>query len=120
MRRHALNCLPFEACGLLAIDEEGRIRMSYPLTNAVASPSAFTVEPREHFGAVMHAERRGWAIGGVFHSHPGGTAELSPTDLDQPHAPEWVHVVAGFVPHLHLRVWRIAGGRPLEVPILAD
>lgn len=91
--------------------------MVYPLTNAADSSVRFTIEPREQFGALTHAERCGWEIGGVFHSHPGGEAILSPTDVSQPHDPAWVHVVVGLRPGTHLRAWRIESGRPVEVPI---
>src|SRR5690606_36985187 len=39
--RHAEMCRPNEACGLVAIDGEGRLVMAYPLTNAEASPVRF-------------------------------------------------------------------------------
>lgn len=91
--------------------------MVYPLTNSADSSVRFTIEPREHFGALMHAERSGWEIGGVFHSHPGGEAILSPNDVSQPHDPSWVHVVVGLRPDAHLRAWRIEEGRPVEVRI---
>lgn len=112
MIRHAVNCLPEEACGLLAVDEPRRVRMVYPLTNSQHSATSFTIEPREHFGALRHAEQSGWNLGGVFHSHPQGTAELSSTDLDQPHDPDWFHVVVGFVPRLEIRGWSIVKGVP--------
>lgn len=81
--------------------------MAYPLTNTAASATGFTIAPREHFGALRHAERRGWEIGGVFHSHPGGTATLSAVDLAQPHDPDWFHLVVGFSPDLQVRTWWI-------------
>lgn len=111
-------CHPRECCGLLATDREGRLRMVYSLTNAADSSVRFTIEPREHFGALMHAESRGWEIAGVFHSHPGGDALLSPTDLSQPHEPEWLHVIVGLRPDTHLRAWRIEGGRAVEVRLI--
>nr|MBO2500672.1 M67 family peptidase [Acidimicrobiia bacterium] len=117
--RHAEACLPDECCGLLAVDAVGRIRFVYPLTNADPSPTTFTIAPEEHFAALRHAERHGWEIGGVFHSHPKGPPELSEVDLAQPHDPDWIHVVVGFVPEPAVRAWRIRGGEPAEVPILA-
>ncbi len=114
---HAHFCLPNEACGLLAVDHNGLIRMVYSLDNSESSPDRFTIEHRQHFGAMLHAERSGWEMGGVFHSHPSGGAVLSGTDLAQPHDPTWVHVVVGFVPHLDLRAWRIVAGTAREVTI---
>lgn len=95
MVNHSRQCHPREACGLLAKDGSGRWQMAYPLTNRESSAHRFTIDPDEHFGAVSHAERNGWEIAGVFHSHPFGSSELSPTDRRQPHDPDWLHVVIG-------------------------
>lgn len=119
IHRHARGCLPDEACGLVAVSETGQMQMAYPLSNAEASPHRFTIEPIEHFGAVRHAESMGWRIGAVFHSHPSGGAVPSPTDLGQPHDPNWLHLIVGFTPGPHLRAWRIEGDRPAEVSIVS-
>jgi proteasome lid subunit RPN8/RPN11 len=118
MIRHALWCRPYECCGLIAMDAEQRIRMVYPLSNAQESAVSFTIEPTEHFGALTHAETRGWEIGGVFHSHPGGNATLSPIDLTQPHDPAWVHVVVGLRPDIQIRAWCIREGNPVELTVV--
>ncbi len=117
MIRHAMNCLPEEACGLLAVDSSRQVRMVYPLTNTEHSAVSFTIEPREHFGALQHAERSGWNLGGVFHSHPQGPADLSPTDIHQPHDPDWFHIVVGFSPRLEVRGWSISAGVPLRLDL---
>lgn len=114
MVAHARAMLPNEACGLLAGDGK-TVRFGYPLTNDQLAPDRFTIAPAEHFGAVNHAERRGWEILGVFHSHPRGRALLSPYDIAQAHDPNWVHVVVGFVPRIEIRTWRIVDGRAIEV-----
>ena len=95
MVAHALFCLPDEACGLLAADSSGRLCMVYCLSNAAPSPAAFTLDPGEHFRALRHAESRGWHLAGVFHSHPGGAARPSPTDVSQALEPDWIYVVVG-------------------------
>lgn len=116
--RHAVACYPLEACGLIAADSGGNMRMAYPLTNAEASPTRFTLDAREHFGAVCHAESHGWDIVGVFHSHPAGSAVPSATDIAQVHPADWVHLVAGLRPALHLRAWRLADGTARELRLL--
>jgi proteasome lid subunit RPN8/RPN11 len=91
---HVVGELPNEACGLLAVDASGRIRFFYPTTNAERSAVAYTVEPREHFRALQHAERNGWEIGGVMHSHPGTAPEPSPTDIARAPDPDWLYLIA--------------------------
>jgi proteasome lid subunit RPN8/RPN11 len=113
--QHAVACYPLEACGLIAADAAGKLRMAYPLTNAEASPTRFTLDAREHFGAVCHAESHRWEIAGVFHSHPTGSAVLSTTDLTQPHPADWIHFVVGLRPAVQLRAWRLADGTAREL-----
>jgi proteasome lid subunit RPN8/RPN11 len=111
---HAENCQPDECCGLLAADPSGRIRFAYPLDSSKPSPVSFTIDPDEHFGALRHAERQGWEISGVFHSHPGGEASPSATDVAMAFDPEWVHLIlAGD----ELRAFSIRGGEVSEVEV---
>lgn len=95
MVAHAVFSLPGEACGLLAADADGRLRLAYCLSNATPSPTAYTLDPGEHFRAMRHAEAQGWHLAGVFHSHPRGRAYPSPTDVAQALEPDWLYVVVG-------------------------
>lgn len=95
MEHHARWSAPDEACGLFAIDDSDVVTMVYCLTNVDRSPRTYTVDPYEHLRALEHAERSGWTIGGVFHSHPDGSAELSRTDVAQALDPSWIYVVLG-------------------------
>jgi proteasome lid subunit RPN8/RPN11 len=93
MLAHAAHHRPTEACGLLATDPEGTVRFVYCLSNADASPRAFTIAPDEYFGANRHAERHGWQIAGMFHSHPDGLPVPSATDLARAPASDWLYIV---------------------------
>lgn len=91
---HCISELPNEACGLLALDE-GQVVKIYPTANQDRSPHSYTIPPQEHYDALADAESRGWEIGGVFHSHPDGPAEMSPVDRAKALDPTWVYVVVG-------------------------
>ena len=91
---HCLSELPNEGCGLLAMEGD-RIVKVYPTSNADASPSSYTVPPQEHYDALIDAESKGWRIGGVFHSHPRGAAEMSSIDREKALEREWVYLVVG-------------------------
>lgn len=91
MASHRDNTAPDECCGLIATDPIGEIRFVYPLTNADRSATSFTIEPDESYGAFIHADRSGWRIGGVFHSHPSGPEELSGRDVEEWADPSWLH-----------------------------
>lgn len=93
MLAHAAHDRPAEACGLLAVDGQGTVRFVYCLSNADASPRAFTIAPDEYFGATRHAERHGWEIAGMFHSHPDGLPVPSSTDLARAPASDWLYIV---------------------------
>jgi proteasome lid subunit RPN8/RPN11 len=92
---HAQFCMPEEACGLLAMDRSGRLRMAYATTNVERSSVRFTVAPGEHYGAIRNAERQGWAIGGSFHSHPESVAFPSARDIAGALDASWLYVVVG-------------------------
>lgn len=91
---HCLADLPNEGCGLLAVDGD-HVMAVYPTTNEDASPVSYTIPPREHFDAMTDAESRGWEIGGVFHSHPKGPAQMSSVDRERALEPDWLYVVVG-------------------------
>lgn len=91
---HCVAALPNEGCGLLAVDGD-RVVEVYPTGNEDASPHSFTIPPQEHYDALVDAESRGWLIGGVFHSHPEGPAEMSSVDLDTALDRDWIYVVVG-------------------------
>ncbi|MGD2101223.1 MAG: M67 family metallopeptidase, partial [Acidimicrobiia bacterium] len=91
---HCQSELPNEGCGLLAMDGDEVVAL-YPTANADRSPTSYTIPPQEHFDALVDAESRGWRIGGVFHSHPNGPAEMSSVDLERALDPKWVYVVVG-------------------------
>jgi proteasome lid subunit RPN8/RPN11 len=116
MVAHARFEFPNEACGLFAVDEAGRLRMVYCLTNAQASPTRYTLDSREHFKAMRHAEGLGWEIGGVFHSHTHSAAYPSPTDVSLALEPEWTYVIVGLGgPDPDVRGFRINAGTIDEV-----
>ena len=119
---HAEFTYPEEACGLLAVDDAGSIRMAYCLTNRDRSRYRFTVDPNEHYRAWKHAERHGWDIGGAFHSHPASPAYPSATDVAGALDPSWVHVIVSLADPAspNVRAFRIADGAVHELELSAD
>ena len=80
MVEHAKACAPEEACGILAgLDD--RCVSVMTLTNALHSPTRYTADPRDLFEAFTTLERQGWELLAIFHSHPGGEARPSATDV---------------------------------------
>ncbi len=118
MVAHARFCFPEEACGLVAIDDSGSLRMAYATTNVDRSRVKFTVSPREHYGAIKHAERNGWSIAGSFHSHPESSAFPSGRDIEAALDPDWVYFIVGLGNGLpELRGFRIRDFRVAEIAL---
>ncbi len=113
---HARNCYPEECCGLIAVDSNFKIRFVYPLSNRDRSSHSFTLDPQEHFAALMHAESRGWDIGGTFHSHPSGPDALSSRDLEGL-AAGWIHIL---VSPDGLSAWRLAEAAATQVEMINE
>jgi len=95
MFAHAVWAYPNEACGLLAMDVDGEVKMVLCLTNTDASEHRFTIDPVEHYGCVAFAEKLGWHIGGIFHSHTRSEAYPSDTDVGGGGDPSWLQVIVG-------------------------
>jgi proteasome lid subunit RPN8/RPN11 len=108
-----LSELPNEGCGLLATHADV-VKAVYPMANVDASRSSYTIAPADHFEALETAEANGWELGGVFHSHPVGSAVLSATDIDQAIEPQWVYLVVGLGRHTEIRGWDHTGAE-LEI-----
>ncbi len=110
---------PWEACGLIAADAFGSIRMAYCLSNLESNPNRFTLDPAEHFGAQSHAEKHGWHIAGSFHSHPRSVAKPSAHDIAGALDPTWIYVIAGPVgTTIPVRSFRIRSGSATEIDTL--
>ncbi len=94
MARHALAEVPNEACGLLAgVLGAHVVEEVYPCANAEASPVVYTLDPLDHLRAGRDAERHGWEIVGVYHSHTHTEAYPSPTDVAKAPDPEWHYIL---------------------------
>ncbi len=86
VRRHAEEAYPRECCGfLIGFDHEGEreIVSVTPADNAeTGSPTGrYLVAPEHYFKAECDAARRGLAVTGFYHSHPG--AEPVPSEADR-------------------------------------
>ncbi|MDB5734669.1 MAG: peptidase [Alphaproteobacteria bacterium] len=100
---------PRECCGLLVgAREEGVLRVTslYPARNLAVETDRFEIAPQDHFAAQRSARANGFAVIGCYHSHPGGAAQPSATDL------------AGAVQDGFL--WLIANGEELNAFVYCD
>ena len=80
---HARECVPEEACGLIAgVIENGDkiIKKVYILTNIDHSNEHFSLDPKEQLAAVKDMRDNGYAPLGNWHSHPESPSRPSDED----------------------------------------
>jgi len=79
---HARREPAIECCGLLA-GREGVVTVVFPATNALASPTAYEIAPRELFRLFRQMRAEGVEHLGIYHSHPSSENVPSARDVDQ-------------------------------------
>jgi [CysO sulfur-carrier protein]-S-L-cysteine hydrolase len=109
---------PNEACGLLA-GIGGEVRRVYPVENMDHSPTQYQMSPTQQIAAFLDLEAAGWELTGIYHSHPAGPTEPSPTDIARAYYPDSIYLI--IAPDLHgawqMRGFAIAAGQVHEVPV---
>ena len=109
---HARRELPRECCGFL-VGRDRRVTHAVAMANAARGRARYRIYDRDHIA--LRRELRRFTppmeIVGVYHSHPRGKAEPSPTDLAEAHYPEWLYLIVGLEGATTVAGFRIAGGR---------
>jgi proteasome lid subunit RPN8/RPN11 len=81
-----------EACGLV-LGEDNYSKLVIPVTNILHNPFRFRMDPAEELNAFLLAEKEGWEILAVYHSHPHGINHPSATDFDELAFPEIIYLI---------------------------
>jgi [CysO sulfur-carrier protein]-S-L-cysteine hydrolase len=96
MRFDVTQRAPEEACGLLS----GQIKAGtyravavIPTTNELHSPFRYRIDPHEQITAFNQIDSQGLELVGIYHSHPAGPSEPSPTDIAEAYYPEVVYLI---------------------------
>lgn len=82
--RAARRAAPQECCGLVEGLRDGETAQAvalHPARNLSPDARRFEIDPQDQFDALHKAREAGHAIIGCYHSHPGGGAQPSATDL---------------------------------------
>lgn len=96
MRLDVSRRAPEEACGLLAGRRLGdRLQGSllFVATNRLHSATEYQIDPHEQLAAFNQMDKLGLELVAIYHSHPQGPAEPSPTDLAQAYYPEAAYLI---------------------------
>jgi proteasome lid subunit RPN8/RPN11 len=107
---HARAEAPNECCGLLAGRIEGGVGLAterIPITNELASPTAYRTSPRDLFAAFRRLRALQLELLAVYHSHPHSEAVPSCRDLEEnTYGETVVHLIIGFAgPAPEVRAW---------------
>lgn len=116
MVAHLRAALPLEACGFLA-GKGTQVTQIYAVTNRLASPSAYEMEPTEQLEAMLDIEAKGLDVLAIYHSHPMGPSTPSSHDVALAYYPEPAYVIVSFF-HLaepSIRAFRILAGMVSEL-----
>ena len=92
MRDDVQARLPLEACGLVGGSQRRALQV-FPVDNALHSPVRYRMDPGEQVRIFLGLEKLGWDLLAIYHSHPAGPNQPSPTDLAEAAYPEAVHVI---------------------------
>lgn len=96
MRQDAARRAPEEACGLIAGRRRGdclEAEWLISTTNLLHSATRYRIDPQEQLAAFDRMDEQGLELVGIYHSHPNGPEELSPTDLAEAYYPETAYLV---------------------------
>lgn len=120
---HARSALPAEAVGLLGGPAPDYGTLNLPLPNRLGQ-QAFWADPFAQFKAERQLAALGLQLVAVYHSHPGGGAQLSPLDLLFARKRACLQLVIALArPHLpgeEVRAYRVADNRVVAVEVRVE
>jgi proteasome lid subunit RPN8/RPN11 len=108
---HLIREAPNEGVGLLAVERRAPEAVAvafFPGENIDASPTRYTMHPRDVVRALDTIAARGWELGAIVHSHLRGPATPSQTDMGEAHYPEAVMLIVSLATlPPDMRGWRL-------------
>jgi len=115
---HARSAYPLEGCGLLAGNGNSATRF-IPITNSLASATAYEMDPEELIGTLRSIRESGEILVAIYHSHPKGPARPSARDIGRAYYPEAAHLIVSLAspesPVVH--GFRIVDGEAVEIEL---
>lgn len=93
---HARESAPIECCGLL-VGRAGTIDESIRTHNLRNSPTAFQIDPADHFSVLRRLRTAGGELLGAYHSHPRSAPVPSERDIREACDTSLLHVIVSLV-----------------------
>jgi proteasome lid subunit RPN8/RPN11 len=117
---HARRDPRIECCGLLA-GPAGTITRAYPAENVANDPStAYEIAAREIVHVAREIRTAGLELLGLYHSHPNGKGEPSPTDIAMAGYPDAAYfiILPGADLERPVRAFSIRDGQVAELEVV--
>jgi proteasome lid subunit RPN8/RPN11 len=107
-----------ECCGLLA-GRAGMIANILPATNALRSATSYEIAPDELFRLMREIRAASLELMGIYHSHPHGDNEPSPSDIERAYYPDAAYFIISSEPDTvrQVRAFRIRDGQVTELEV---
>lgn len=121
IKQHALESVPRECCGIIAVDREEQPVKVWCCSNVAADPRVgYRVDPEDQLFVLEEIMAHpGWAVGAVYHSHPLGKADPSREDVNLAY-PGVTHLIIGMGEGLVTKAWRFNGGVHQEELVICE
>lgn len=117
MISHAKEEAPNECCGILA-GSDSCVAKLYRTENAEASPTRYSIDPRDLLRIHRQIEYSGWELLGIYHSHVKTRAYPSPTDVRLAFWPDSLYFIVSLSrPQPSIRAFQIINGEIAEVEV---
>ena len=119
LQAHARRAPDHERCGLLA-GRDGVITRAYPARNVASDPAThYEIAPDELFQMVRDIRAAKLQLLGIYHSHPNGANEPSPTDIQRAYYPDAAYFIISPQPDAQkpVRAFSIRNGGVSELRI---
>jgi proteasome lid subunit RPN8/RPN11 len=89
-----------------------------PTTNELHSPVRYRIDPKEQIAAFIQIEAQGLELVGIYHSHPAGPLDPSPSDIAEAFYPAAVYLIwSALASDWQCRAFLIQDGRVIPVEI---
>jgi proteasome lid subunit RPN8/RPN11 len=120
LQAHAQSEPAHERCGLLAGRDDGAITRVLHAHNIAGDPATqYEIAPAELFQLMREIRSSGLQLLGIYHSHPHGANEPSPTDIARAYYPDAAYFIISPLPEAEkpVRAFSIRDGSMAELRI---